>query len=85
MKLNRLTFSENGEGEAIPDTVSVTMAIQEALWVARVSGQQKGESPHNGLYDCLVGDVFNRYWEGGVDDARRQFHFETPPIRYDES
>ena len=36
------------------------------------------------LYSALVGDVFNRYWEDGVDDASREIHVEIPPIKYEE-
>ena len=84
MELKVLTFTQSDEGEAQPETITVQMTVQEALWIARVSGQQRGSSPHNGIYDCLVGDIFDRFWEEGVDGAIRQFHFEIPPIRYVE-
>ena len=83
MKLKEMTLTPNSEGDTLPKTVTVEMTLEEALWIAVVAGQQKGTSPHNGLYDCLVCDVFNRYWEDGVDDAQRELQVETPPIKYD--
>lgn len=64
MRLNAMTFEpENGNEENLK-TVTVTMTIEEALWIALVSGQQKGTSPHNGIYSCLTGAVFNRFCVG---------------------
>ena len=85
MRLKGLTFTTDNEDEgAIPKTVTVEMTVQEALWIARVSGKQRGESPHSGIFDCLIGDVFNRYWDDGVDEARKVFCFEVPPIVYED-
>jgi hypothetical protein len=82
MKLNSMTFQQN-DGIADPATVTVTMSIEEALWIAQVAGKQRGGSPHRTIYDCLVGDLFNRYWEDGVKDAARVYPMELPPIKYD--
>ena len=84
MKLKAITFSIDDEGDSLPATVTVTMTIEEAIWIAEVSGRQQGESPHNGIFHCLNGGVFNRYWEDGVDDAIKQFPVELPPIKYDD-
>lgn len=46
MKLKGLVFTTiNDDLGAIPKTVTVEMTIQEALWVARVSGKQRGGIP----------------------------------------
>ncbi len=82
MELKEMTFAPDSEGTVIPETVTVKMTVQEALWLAIVSGKQKGESPHNGIFNCLNADVFNRYWDDGVDDAKREFPIETPPVVY---
>jgi hypothetical protein len=84
MKLKEITFTDDQEGDAVPLTITVTMSVEEALWVAIVSGKQKGESPHSGIYNCLTSDVFNRYWDDGVSDAAKYMRIETPPIRYDD-
>jgi len=83
MKLKSITFAEGEEG-ANPETVTVEMTILEALWCVKVAGKQKGESPHSGIYDCLISDVVNRYWEDGIKDAQRelQVEIEIPPIVY---
>lgn len=80
MQLKELSLDKDENLE----TVTVTMTIQEALWIARVSGQQKGESPHSGIFDCLVGAVFDRFWDDGVNDASKDFNFEIPPIKYED-
>ena len=84
MELKEMSFQENGDGDRIPATVTVKMTIEEALWISIVSGQQRGTSPHNRIYSCLNGDVFNRYWDDGDRDASKEIFIETPPIRYDD-
>lgn len=74
MKLEKLTFVEGEEG-VIPETVTVTMNIREAVNIAKVFGKFSGESRikdglfEDEIYDCLVSDVFNRYWEDGYEGA----------------
>lgn len=58
------------------------MSVEEALWIAMVAGKQRGGSTHSGIYESLVGDVFNRYWDNGVNDAMREHYVEIPPIVY---
>jgi hypothetical protein len=81
MKLNAISFKDD-DGYAAPETITVTMTVEEALWIARVAEKQRGGSPHRTLYDCLVCDLFNRFWEDGVNDAAKQYPFEIPPIVY---
>ena len=83
MELKGMTFSPDNNGDVIPKTITVEMTVKEALWIAIVSGEQKGESPHTGIFNCLNGDVFNRYWDDGADDALKEIHVETPPIKYE--
>ena len=74
MKLHRLDFApsvdEDGDDTVVPVRVHVEMDIEEALWIAEMAGQKLGP-PVGSVYDCLVGDVFNRYWEDGTKGARR--------------
>lgn len=83
MQIDNIKFTQGEEG-AEPCEVTATLTIQEALWIAKIAGKQRGDSPHSGIYSALVGDVFNRYWEDGTDEAQKQFRVNTPPIRYDE-
>jgi hypothetical protein len=82
MKVKRLSFVDSEEG-AMPSRIVVELTIEEALWIAKTAGSQRGTSPHTTIYSVLVGDVFNRYWEDGVADALRTHPVETPPIRYE--
>ena len=86
MDLKSMTFAPdpNFDNDSMPKTVTVTMTIEEALWVTIVSGQQCGDSPHHGIWGCLFGDVFNRYWDDGVIEARKYMSFETPPVTYED-
>lgn len=73
-KLKKIIFEEsNKDGGALPVTVTIELTIQEAIWIAEKAGKQTGNSPHHEIYDCLVGDVFNRYWDDGVADAKRLY------------
>jgi hypothetical protein len=83
MKLKEIKFQPGQEGVVIPSTVTVEMTVEEALWVATVSGKQRGVSPHSGIFECMSNNVFNRYWDDGTNDARKEFPIDTPPIKYD--
>lgn len=80
MKLDNIKFNK----DEMPEEVSVTMSIKEALWIVSIAGKQRGFSPHNGIYTCLSENVFNRYWEDGVKDANRFYQIQIPPIIYEE-
>jgi hypothetical protein len=79
MKLENIRFSD-GENGAEPEKITVTMTLPEAIWMAKIAGKQRDESPHSGIYDCLIGDVFNRYWDDGVDEADIPFRVKIPLI-----
>lgn len=82
MKLITISFAENGEGDPYPDRVTVEMSKDEALILALLVGMTNdldrnammpgGGALGSDIYDCLVGSVFNRYWEDGVKDALRE-------------
>jgi len=82
MKLKKLEFEENVEGEALPSKVTVEMSIEEALWISLHSGKQIGISPHSGIFNCLVGDVFNRFWDNGQHDLQKELNIPLLPINY---
>jgi len=68
----------------MPSKVLVELTLEEAIWIATVAGRQRGESPHSQLYGVLTADVFNRYWDDGLEDARKEFPVTVPPIRYED-
>jgi len=77
MRLNNIKFSENEE----PEELTVTMSVEEATWIARIAGKQRGSSPHDEIYSCLIGSFFNKMWEDGVEGAPDVI---IPPIKYDD-
>jgi len=79
MELKNITLAEG-----MPKSITVEMSIEEAVWIAIIAGKQRGESPHSEIYGCLTGELFNRFWDDGVDDAKRSHFVETPPIVYTE-
>lgn len=83
MQINQIKFTQDDNG-AKPAEVNVTITIEEAIWIAEIAGNQRGSSPHKSIYYALVGDVFNRYWDDGVDEAQRIYGVEIPPIKYDD-
>ena len=66
MKLNNIKFSKGEE----PEEITFTVNIEEALWIAKIAGKQRGSSPHNEIYDCLAGSFFNKFWDSGISDSR---------------
>lgn len=64
-----------------PTMVTVEMTIDEAAVIAKVFGEfslktfeekfPRMDNEHSEIYDCLVGEVFNRFWDDGVDGCLR--------------
>lgn len=65
-----------------PTGVQVNMSIVEAMYLARLTGTQNGDSnnkvfpggdvPGSAVYGALIAEVFNLFWEDGVDEAVRE-------------
>lgn len=63
----------------VPQTITVTMSLGEAAFLARFAGdispideaKQFGTDGyvHASIYDALVGGLFNRFWDDGVNDV----------------
>lgn len=70
MDLNKMTFAKHQDDEYYPETITVTMTLKEAIFIAKKAGAEPPAATGT-ICDCLVGDVFNRYWDDGVDDAER--------------
>jgi hypothetical protein len=81
MELENIRFIQNDDG-AEPVTITVTMTILEAIWIAKLAGKQRGASPHSSIYKCLNDNFFNRYWDDGIDEADEYLKVEIPPIQY---
>lgn len=69
---------ENGK----PVMVTVEMTIGEAAAIAKIFGGLSHNTftekvpaltsgEHDEVYSCLVGEVFNRFWDDGVDGFLR--------------
>ncbi|MFF1701225.1 hypothetical protein [Streptomyces sp. NPDC058252] len=77
MDIKVLELDEAGN----PEFITVRMTVLEAAFMAEVTGKQSsndaeqvfagGSAPSHSIYDALVGSVFNRFWDGGVDDYLR--------------
>jgi hypothetical protein len=78
MKLKQIIFDEEESAKEIV----VSMSVKEAVWIALVAGNQRGESPHSEIHNCLCGAFFNKLWDDGVDDANREHGVVIPPIVY---
>jgi hypothetical protein len=52
-----------------PREVTVVLSINVAAWLARHVGKLNPSTEESSaLYDCLVGSLFNRFYEDGVND-----------------
>ena len=79
MRIKKIKFDDAGEGVE-PTHVTAEMTLEEVVWIAKNAGRQQGASPHNEIYSSLVGDVINRFWDGGLDDAYREYPVDLQPI-----
>lgn len=75
--IKSIEFDNNGELEF----VTVRMSAEEAAFIAKFTGRQSGETAEevmtggapasSHLYDTMAGEVFNRLYDGGVDEWHR--------------
>lgn len=70
MKIKKIKFKQ-GENGANPSTITATLSVEEAILLAHLLGGQ-ADSELDEMYYTLIGDVFNRYWDGGVDEAKKE-------------
>lgn len=72
MRVESLKFEQREEG-AFPSEVTVTMSITEAAQIACIFGEMSHKAmtdrgwPITDIYNDLTGNVFNRYWEDGLE------------------
>lgn len=77
MRVDLIRFIQ-GEKGAVPNEITVTMSLMEAAVIGKVFGgfnahdYEKREIPEIDAYNDLCGNVFNRYWEDGLDGAMRE-------------
>lgn len=77
MKLKSINFRE----DETPSRISVSITLEEAIWIGLVSGKQRGISPHESIHSCL-NHVFNMFYEGGIEEAQGENAVTIPPIVY---
>lgn len=78
MKVKQISLDD----EELPETVTVELTHDEAVFLAvflgRLNGEQEeevmkgGSEIGSGIYHGLAGGVFNRFYENGVDEAARE-------------
>ena len=76
MKLRTINLDENED----LTTISVDMTIEEACWMAKVSGAIANDHSklHHEIYSCLVGGFFNKFYEDGVNEALHELNVALP-------
>lgn len=79
MRVRSISVGDDG----MPETITVEMSAREAAWVGRLTGRQSPDTVREllpgadfsaenaNVYDCLSGEVFNRYYYDGLRDAIR--------------
>lgn len=75
MKVKQITLDDDRN----PDTITVEMTMREAAFILKDIGRHSektakevmrdGDESLENIYLTLSGDVFNRYWDGGVRDV----------------
>lgn len=74
IRITNLSFDENQD----PGEVTLSMSVAEAAHLVRLVGKlspatavpPESYPAASELYRCLVSNVFNAYWEDGVDGFR---------------
>ncbi len=74
MIVNKIKLSKDG----LPKNVTIELSIEEAAYFTKVIGSmndiQANEVMNDGaailheLYEGFTGDIFNRYWDGGIHE-----------------
>lgn len=64
-----------------PVRITAEMTMDEAAYLARITGKQNdltsaeimagGSGANSEIYGCLTGDLFNRFYDDGVDGYLR--------------
>lgn len=57
-------------GKVSPAKASEILGLSRTQGVGGSEADRNADAMHN-VYDCLVGDVFNRYWDSGLEEYRR--------------
>lgn len=84
MEIKSIKFTQQEDG-AYPEEITATFSIKEAIFIGKVTGKTRGGiQPAHDIWTALIGDVFNRYWYDGIDEADSKLNVEIPPIRYEE-
>lgn len=78
MKIKSIEMDKKG---LLPQAVTVRMTAREAALIVRMVGktshsqrdqiQSDGGSAGSCIYDTLAGDLFNRFYDDGVDEVKR--------------
>lgn len=90
MRLRKLKFDK--ENTTIK-SVTVTMSVEEATFMAKLLGKQSSASANDVLgtnnnagaalshemYDCLVDEVFNCHYDNGVDEVIAELFHDSQP------
>jgi len=60
--------------------VTVKMTIQEACWIANIAGvtNNMNSELHSEIYDCLVGGLFNKFYDDGIREAHSDLGVVMP-------
>lgn len=80
MKLKRVDYTEHEVEGSVPETVTVELTAREAVYIARLMGEQshnmadlvlaEGHIENSAVYAVLSG-IANAHFERGVDDWAR--------------
>ena len=72
MTIDKIEFTQGEEG-AIPAKITATMTLAEAVWIADKAGATTGGYPvAHDIYNAITRDVLNRFWEAGLEGARKE-------------
>jgi hypothetical protein len=79
MKLKSIHYDDNQELAS----ATVVIPIDELVAIGKVFGKMNGYAnqklgiPDSTIYDVIVGDIFNRHYENGIDHFGRSVDLAT--------
>lgn len=62
---------ENGKPTKIVAELTIEQAAQISKWTGSLSPATGGNDETGAMYEALSGDLFNRFWDDGVDGYLR--------------
>jgi hypothetical protein len=56
--------------DGVPANITATLTVEEAAKIGELTGRTAGDRLAGEIYGCLTGELFNRFYPGGLAEYR---------------